>query len=244
MTQSEGPWRRRQPPQRRWLAWLAILGAGALVLWELTRLFPGSLGSANDQIRLTRGVLLLALLGSGVVFARQFTWQETARNIAIWAGIAAVLVFGYTFYQQISDVALDARSHLVPGYPTTIDPHTMVLREDRDGDYIAIGQVNGVAVKFLVDTGASDIVLSPGDAERVGVNLSSLRFNRTSETANGEGHGAAYTVDTLTIGDLTLFNIPVSINQAPMNASLLGMDFLKRMKSFEMRNHRLYLRWR
>jgi len=52
------------------------------------------------------------------------------------------------------------------------------------------------------------------------------------------------TVSSLTVGPISLSDVPVSINQAPMDSSLLGMTFLRRLKSFSVRNHRLYLRWR
>ncbi len=247
MGDDPGPWRRAPEPQPRdgrFFLWLALIVAGALAIWELWRLFPGALSTTTDQVYLVRLCVILALIASGIVYSRRFTARETFRNIAIWAGVVAVLVFGYTFYQQFRDAALDARSALVPGYPTETGPGRVVLSENSDGDFTAIGAVNGATVAFMVDTGASDIVLSPSDAERAGIDLSSLRFNRMYETANGEGRGAPYVVQRLEIGPIKLFNVPVSINQAKMRNSLLGMTFLKRMKSFEMKGRKLTLRWR
>jgi aspartyl protease family protein len=246
MPDINGPWQRppvARPSSRKFVL-LAVLGAGALGVWELSRLFPGALSDAGDQARLVRLSVMLAALAAGLVYSRRFTARETFRNIAIWAGIAVVLVFGYTFYNEIKDAAGDAQSALVPSYPTQIDANTMVFGENRDGDFAVIGAVNGHPVEFTVDTGATDIVLSPGDAERAGIDLSSLHFLRGYETANGEGRGAPYTIDRLEIGPVKLFNVPVSINQAKMHTSLLGMAFLKQMKSFEMKGRKLYLRWR
>jgi len=120
----------------------------------------------------------------------------------------------------------------------------MVFAQDRGGDFLVIGSANETPVKFLVDTGASDIVLSPSDAERAGIDIARLKFDRTFETANGEGRGAAFTLDELQIGNMKLFNVPVSVNRATMQTSLLGMAFLSRMKSFEFRGRKLTLRWR
>ena len=203
MPDINGPWQKppvATPPSRRFLL-LAVLAAGALAIWELSRLFPGALADTDDQARLVQYSLILAAVASGLVYSRRFTARETFRNIAIWTAIAVVLVFGYTFYNQIRDAAGDARSALVPSYPTQIDANTMVFSENRDGDFAVIGSVNGHAVEFMVDTGATDIVLSPGDAERAGIDLSSLHFLSGFETANGEGRGAPYALDTL--GDRT-----------------------------------------
>ena len=86
-------------------------------------------------------------------------------------------------------------------------------------------------------------MLSPIDAGRLGIDLSGLNFNRPSETANGVGYGASYTLPELTVGGVTLSNLPVEVNHAGMHSSLLGMSFLKRMKSFEVRGRKLIIRW-
>ena len=117
-----------------------------------------------------------------------------------------------------------------------------MLGQDASGGYSVIGEVDGQKVNFMVDTGASDIVLSPADAKRLGVDEAKLDFARQFETANGIGQGAAYTVSSLVVGPITFHKVEVSINRAPMSSSLLGMAFLKRLKSFEVKDGRLYLR--
>ena len=97
--------------------------------------------------------------------------------------------------------------------------------------------------RFLVDTGASDIVLSPSDAKRLGVDVAQLQFTQDYETANGVGRGAPYTIERLTVGPVLMTVVPASINQTPMESSLLGMTFLKRLDGFEVRGRKLYLRW-
>ena len=246
MPDIQGPWHR--PPatpssSRKFIA-LAVIAAGALAIWELWRLFPGALANTNDQAQLVRYSILLAAIASGIVYSRRFTARETFRNIAIWTCIAVVLVLGYTFYDRIRDAAGDARTALVPSYPAEVDANTMVFSENRDGDFAVIGSVNGQTVEFMVDTGASDIVLTPDDARRAGIDMASLHFIRGFETANGIGSGAPVTLNTLEIGPVKLFNVPVSVNGTKLHNSLLGMAFLKRMKSFEMKGQKLYLRWR
>ena len=107
-----------------------------------------------------------------------------------------------------------------------------------------VGQVNGAPVRFMIDTGSTDIVLSPDDAGRVGLHPADAAFSRPTETANGVGYGAAVTIDSLAAGPIRLTDVPVSINKAPMSTSLLGMPFLKRLDSFEVRGDQLFLRGR
>jgi aspartyl protease family protein len=117
----------------------------------------------------------------------------------------------------------------------------LVVSQDPDGGFYLMGQVNGQAVRFLVDTGASEIVLSPADARRIGVDPASLVFDHPSETANGVGYAAPFVADSLAVGPIRLENVPVAINQAPMSSSLLGMSFLKRLESFRVSGRKLYL---
>jgi aspartyl protease family protein len=99
-------------------------------------------------------------------------------------------------------------------------------------------------VRFLIDTGASDIVLTPEDATRAGYDIASLDYGHLFATANGVGHGASSTLDRLAVGPLSLTNVAISINRTPMQASLLGMTFLTRLEAYEFRGGRLFLRWR
>ncbi len=249
MAQSQGPWHRPEVTQQRgrryrFLVWIALVAIGAFGFWELSRLFPNALTNSTDQAYFTRNLAVLVLAASGIVYGGRFGLRESVRNIAIWTAIFAVVVIGYVYYPDVEAMFGNVRSELVPGYPVNTGPNEMVFAQDRGGDFLVIGSANETPVKFLVDTGASDIVLSPSDAERAGIDIARLKFDRTFETANGEGRGAAFTLDELQIGNMKLFNVPVSVNRATMQTSLLGMAFLSRMKSFEFRGRKLTLRWR
>jgi aspartyl protease family protein len=119
----------------------------------------------------------------------------------------------------------------------------MVLTESDGGNFFIVGEANGVRVRFLIDTGASDTVLSPADAASLGIDVRSLEFSRVYSTANGLGKGAPYTLDSLSIGPISISPMPVSINGTEMGSSLLGMTFLRRFRYFEIQGRRLILRY-
>jgi aspartyl protease family protein len=119
----------------------------------------------------------------------------------------------------------------------------MTLSEGEDGHYHVYGTINGVKILFLIDTGANDIVLDPTDARRIGLKLEDLNFNRPFGSANGIGHGAGIEVDELVIGPIRFTRVPMSVNGARMGSSLLGMAFLKRLKSYSFSGGKLTLRW-
>jgi aspartyl protease family protein len=171
-------------------------------------------------------------------------WTEVARNIAIWGVIAAVLAVGYAYRDELGSIGARVQSELMPGEPVqSTGAHVLTLTQDDAGDFYVYGAANGTRIRFLVDTGASDIVLSPADARRLGIDMSALHFVSGFETANGVGAGARTTLDTLSVGPIQLWNVPVSINRTDMHASLLGMTFLKRLKAFEFSGRKLTFRW-
>jgi aspartyl protease family protein len=262
MPDNHGPWGSRdpQPPprvDRRWpprwwplnprrkrlLFGLLAAGGVGLGLWALWGLFPDRIDPGYDWGTIGFRLGLIVLVAASL-FSRGLKLGQAFRYLAIWVAIAGVLALGFAFRGELGDGLVRLRSALIPGYAVPSGDHQMVLTEGADGGFGVFGQVNGQPVRFVVDTGASDIVLSPQDARRVGVDLDRLDFSSVSETANGLGHGAPFVADSLSVGPIRLTNVKVSINRAPMSASLLGMAFLRRLKSFEVSDGRLILRWR
>jgi aspartyl protease family protein len=243
---SNGPWNRDPddgPSQRRFYLWIAVLVAGAVGLWLLFWLFPGQTFGDWDWANLIWLVVLLAAVSTWVLSARQVKWRETARNIGLWLGVVAVLAVGYAFQDELGTVWQRVRGELVPGSAVEVAPHVMAINEDRDGSFMVYGEVNGTQVKFLIDTGASDVVLSPADARRAGIDVDALTFDMPFVTANGTVAGARVRLATLTVGSIRLTDVPAIVNRAEMDGSLLGMSFLRRLDGFEFRGRQMLLKW-
>lgn len=243
-----GPWEpdETEPSPRggasvRLLIWLAALGAVMAGVWLLIEAFPGAVSTPEDWAWVGWGVFMMALFSSAMLGGGAIRWGEKARHAAIWAGIVAVLILGVTYRTELAGVGQRVRMTLSPSYPVATGPRELVVTAGEGGHFLVIGKVNGERVRFLVDTGASDTVLSPADARRVGIDIGALRFDRPSETANGVGYGARLQADTLSVGTIAFQDVPIIINQAPMSSSLLGMTFLRRLESFQVKDDRLYL---
>lgn len=103
----------------------------------------------------------------------------------------------------------------------------VVLSADSRGHYITTGFINNKPMQFLVDTGASIVAISKGDAQRLGLNLSAGRTVRAN-TANGQTFGTAIRVTSLRIGDITLDNVETWVLDDLSGPALLGMTFLSR----------------
>ena len=105
----------------------------------------------------------------------------------------------------------------------------IVMTADNQGHFVTTGSVNGVAVRFLVDTGATMISLGASDARWVGVDFNRGQKGMT-QTANGQSVVSKVQLDTVRIGDVTLHNVDAVIHQTEMPVALLGMSFLNRME--------------
>jgi aspartyl protease family protein len=249
MPKTEGPWGRkpspiRVGPQQRLPILIGLILAGGLALWEISRLFPEAISSDRDQVRLINLIGFLLLLSVGIVFGRRFTARDTFRNIALWCGVFAVLGLIFAYRDELQSVGNRIRSELVPGYPVATGAHEMTISASEDGGFFIEGEVNNAPAHFLIDTGATDIVLSPAAAERAGIDLAGLSYTSRFETAHGTGWGASTVLSRLVVGPIELHDVRVSINKSPMDSSLLGLAFLKQLESFEVRGGRLTLRWR
>lgn len=111
------------------------------------------------------------------------------------------------------------------------------------GHFIVPVSINGTEIDFLVDTGASQIMLREQDARRIGLELEWLEYSETFMTANGAVKAAPVRLDTLRLGEIEIYDIGANVNGGEMSISLLGMTFLEHLEGYEVRNGTLVLRW-
>jgi aspartyl protease family protein len=235
----------RQPLKvgRGFALWLGLIAIAGLTFFALTQAFPGQL-SGLDQTNALQALGLLALVSSGLVYARRVNFGVAARNAAIWVAIGAVAILGYSFRAEFADAFTRMRGEIIPAYAVSQTPQSMTVTASSDGAFYILGAVNGKAVRFAIDTGANGILLSPDDARRAGIDPASLKFASPAETANGVGYMATATAQTFDVGALKLSNVPLAVNQTPMSSSLLGMAFLRRMDDVDLHGDRLTLKWK
>lgn len=105
----------------------------------------------------------------------------------------------------------------------------IVLTESGGGHFMTAGQVNGRAVQFMVDTGATFVSMSVADAERMGLNYKSGQSVRMS-TANGESVGYHIKLSSVRIGDVAVYEVDAVVSPQAMPFLLLGNSFLSRFQ--------------
>jgi len=217
------------------------LALGALVAY-LVSAYPGALDRAGPA-SLIYYILFGLLVGSSILGYRGLRQRgalkslgSAAKSAVAWVAVVALLVLGYSYRHELGLMKNRIVGEMAPASPISTGERRITVRAGPRGHFHVDAQVNGQAVRFLVDTGASDIVLSPDDARRVGLDPSGLSYTRIYDTANGQVRGAPVTLRSLVIGPLRLSAVPASVNGAAMSGSVLGQTFLRALKGYSVRN--------
>lgn len=186
----------------------------------------------------TARLLYLALLGAAVV-----AWFFAQNRASLGKNMQYAVTWGLIFVGVIAAVGLwgDVRNTVTPGNYTQVGENQIELTRALDGHYYVTAEVNGRPVEFVVDTGATLIVLTEADAELAGLDTDSLAFVGRAGTANGVVSTAPVRLDTLAIGPIEDRGVAASVNGGDLDQSLLGMSYLERFSSVEITDGRMIL---
>jgi len=110
------------------------------------------------------------------------------------------------------------------------------------GEFALHAKINGVKAPMVIDTGATSVVLTWETAKAAGLPLELLEYDVNVETAGGHTRAARLTLDRLAVGKLVERSVPaLVVPRGQMKVNLLGMSFLDRLESWEVRPDRLML---
>jgi aspartyl protease family protein len=219
---------------------LALLGAAIVLVLGLNLAFPGSLGSQDAKIQLAYGLVLLTMLISGLAVASRAHLTHLVKSSLAWIAIALALITLYTYRDGFQAFADNIVATLDPAQPQA-EAGMVTIRENSDGHYMANAEVEGVKVRFLIDTGASSVVLTKRDAERIGIDVDSLHYDTPVLTANGQTMVAPVLIRSLKLGPIELRGVYAHVAGDGLDVSLLGMTVLKKL-NVEIGQHKLVIR--
>ena len=135
------------------------------------------------------------------------------------------------------------KSELVKGLERTASPRAVEVSRSSEGDFALRARINDHSAPMVIDTGATSVVLTYETAKAAGLPLELLDYNVDVETAGGHVRAARLTLDRLAVGKLVERSVPaLVVPRGQMKTNLLGMSFLNRLESWEVRADRLMLR--
>ena len=194
----------------------------------------------QDWLQVIHEIILILIVSSALASGKI---RQNLKYLSIWVGIFLVLLTGYSYRHELSEIKEKILAEIVPSRGFQNNPDSISFPASSDGHFYIRAKVNGIPIMFLADTGASHIVLSPEDAYKLGFKTDKLRFDRIYETANGKVRGSSIRIADIRVGDIHLKKIGASVNEAEMRNSLLGMTFFRRMNSYEVKDDVLTLYW-
>jgi len=169
------------------------------------------------------------------------------RQLFIFA--AVVLVVGAYLARYADKAVVEAPAPQVAAVApaeqpaqTSIGQHTMELTSGRDGHFHVDARVEGRHIDFMIDTGASLVVLRETDAAQIGLHPMPRDYTALVSTANGRTKAAPAKLERIEIGDITVFDVAALIMpDDSLSQNLLGVAFLSRLKRYEFADGRMVL---
>ena len=204
---------------------LGVLGSGVK---------PYIVPMSTDQImQLTYLVLLAAAIGGSAIVAGRSNMGKMAQQAAIWTLIFVGVVGAYGLWEDISS-DVNPRQAMV-------DANTIAVPRGFDGHYRLTLDINDTPVSFIVDTGASQVVLSQRDAARIGLDPANLTYSGNASTANGVVRTAPVILNEVALEGIIDRGVQAVVNGGEMDTSLLGMTYLGFYNRIEITNGELVL---
>ncbi|TCO70320.1 retropepsin-like aspartic protease family protein [Rhodovulum euryhalinum] len=188
----------------------------------------------DDIARLIYLVLLGAVIVGYFFVANRHRLGQVAQQAAIW---------GLIFVGAIAGVGLwsDIRRDVIPRQTVFADDARVEVPRAPDGHYYLTVGVNGTPVRFVVDTGATEVVLTRKDALRAGLDPKSLSYYGEAHTANGVVRTAPVRLEAMVLGPFEDRGVRAFVNSGEMRESLLGMGYLNRFERIEFVGDRMIL---
>ncbi|MBI9077254.1 MAG: TIGR02281 family clan AA aspartic protease [Desulfatibacillum sp.] len=219
---------------------MAVLLALIVYFGRARGLFAGQDGKYD----LGYAIAMVLLVGALVQGLPRQGYMRAGKQILLWIGVLFVFILAYAYRGELGDVRDRMMAVLVPDRGMAVAEGVRSFEIADDGHFYIQARVNGLPVLFLADTGATNVVLTRYDAQRIGMDTENLDYDGRASTANGMVRVARISLNTLEVGDYTLDNFPASVNDSELDTSLLGMSFFSRLESYGVEGKTLTITWR
>ena len=228
---------------RRLLWLLLVILATALLI--LVAKSDGTIMATRrpaDVASLAVKIALAAFVGALILTLLRKSFSRALETTMLWVAIALLLVVGYGFQSELRDVSDRLLAEYLPGRAMSRNRVVEVTRGGQ-GNFAVAAHLNSARISMVLDTGASSVVLTQDAAKAAGLPVEVLTYTVSIETANGRTRAAPVTLNSLAVGGITERSVPALIAQpGQLRTNLLGMTFLNRLESWEVRGDKLVMR--
>jgi aspartyl protease family protein len=185
-------------------------------------------------------LILVALLIMG--FSRKdLPIKKIFEFTGLWIVFALVALVLYSYRFEFFEVKDRVLSDLFPSKAINKNHKQLVLNIAQDGHYYLNVKIKNNEVRFMIDTGASDVVIDEKIALKLGYDLKKINYNKVFQTANGQSYGASISFDEVDVSGVKFYNVQASITNSDLVIPLLGMSFLQKFYKYEFFRDKLIL---
>ena len=228
---------------RRLLWLLLVILATALLI--LVAKSDGTIMATRrpaDVASLAVKIALAAFVGALILTLLRKSFSRALETAMLWVTIALLLVVGYGFQSELHEVSDRLLAEYLPG--RAMSRHRVVeVTRGGQGNFAVAAHLNSARISMVLDTGASSVVLTQDAAKAAGLPVEVLTYTVSIETAYGRTRAAPVTLNSLAVGGITERSVPALIAQpGQLRTNLLGMTFLNRLESWEVRGDKLVMR--
>ena len=228
----------------RRLTWILVFGVAVSLAALIANNDQDAIANllSHDIGSLTLKLVLVIFAGGLVLTFFRDRLSQALEATLFWALLGLLLVVGFSYRFELRDVGDRMIAELMPGHVAGHGRNVEVVR-GHGGDFAVGAHINGVRVAMVLDTGASSVVLTQQAAKAAGLPIEVLDYTVNVDTANGRTRAAPVLLDRLAVGGLLERSVPALVAQpGQLKNNLLGMTFLNRLASWEVRGDRLRMR--
>lgn len=195
----------------------------------------------NDLSQIVYLVILILIMSYGMINRKEMSLKKIVKYFLIWSLIGLIIIALYAYRFEFNNFKERISGEINPTSAQLNQQGQLIINISDDSHFYVKILINKKPILFMVDTGASDIVLNLQDALKIGVNPKNLIFNRQFQTANGRVLGASIILKEVEISGIKFKDVKASVTNGEMGVNLLGMSFLRRFGKYEFYQDRLIL---
>lgn len=233
------PIRKKPAP---WFVYALVAAAVAGLILFLVSEFPDARENDWSAPRLVYLVLLLLVVGGSAFLGFRTRAGEMIRHALVWTAIGALAILAYSFRGEFKDAGHRIYGELRPDSALVTGDGNVAIRRGSNGHFNITADVEGAAIRFLVDTGASTVALTARDARAIGIDLDRLRYGIPVNTAGGIARAAPVRLSSLAVGNIRVHDVGAVVIRDGLRQSLLGLSFLDRLSGYEVSRNTMILK--
>ena len=195
----------------------------------------------NDLSQIVYLLILILIMSYGMINRKEMSLKKIVKYFLIWSLIGLIIIALYAYRFEFNNFKERISGEINPSSAQLNQQGQLIINISDDSHFYVKILINKKPILFMVDTGASDIVLNLQDAIKIGVNPKNLIFNRQFQTANGRVLGASIILKEVEISGIKFKDVKASVTNGEMGVNLLGMSFLRRFGKYEFYQDRLIL---